>query len=88
MSLHDVIAPSIYNFYDIDLTEIGRQYLAYNLFMIESNQAWSSKGQLVYCWLNYTTAPVAIKPWMAEATAIFPFMAGAIGLYPWIPASL
>jgi hypothetical protein len=58
--------------------------------MIEVNKNWSTKGQLVYCWLNYhpsSSNTEAIEPWMAEATAIFPFMAGAIGLYPWLPIS-
>jgi len=88
-NLHDYISPSIYNFYNIDTTPIGKKYLAYNLFQIEVNQAWSNKEQLVYCWLNYhsgSSYTEAIQPWMAEATAIFPFMSGIRGLYPWKPA--
>jgi hypothetical protein len=87
---HDVLAPSIYNFYNVNTITEGRKYLAYNLFMMEVNQHWSTKGQLVYCWLNYHpsgSGTEAIEPWMAEATAIFPFMAGAMGLYPWLPRS-
>lgn len=88
--LQDLIAPCIYNFYNVETTYKGRQYLAYNLFQIEVNQAWSDKGQLVYCWLNYhpsVTNMEAIAPWMAEATAIFPFMNGVANLYPWKPVS-
>ncbi len=87
---HEVLAPSIYNFYNVNTISEGRKYLAYNLFMMEVNQNWSTKGQLVYCWLNYhpnSSDTEAIEPWMAEATAIFPFMAGAMGLYPWLPRS-
>lgn len=87
---HDIIAPSIYNFYNVNTNREGRKYLAYNLFTLEVNQNWSTKGQLVYCWLNYhpsSSDTEAIEPWMAEATAIFPFMAGAKGLYPWSPQS-
>ncbi|MBE9485156.1 MAG: T9SS type A sorting domain-containing protein [Bacteroidetes bacterium] len=83
---HEIICPSIYNFYNIDSVSVGTKYLAYNLFQMEANAAWSDKNQLVYCWLNYTTTRQAIKPWMAEATAIFPFMEGAMGIYPWKPA--
>jgi len=88
-NLHDYICPSIYNFYNIDTTPIGKKYLAYNLFQIEVNKEWSDKEQLVYCWLNYhsgSSYTEAIQPWMAEATAIFPFMSGIKGLYPWKPA--
>ncbi len=87
---HDALGPSIYNFYNVNTNREGRKYLAYNLFMLEVNQNWSPKDQLVYCWLNYHSSSSdaeAIEPWMAEATAIFPFMAGAMGLYPWIPLS-
>jgi hypothetical protein len=87
---HDVLAPSIYNFYNVDSISEGRKYLAYNLFVIEVNQNWSTKELLVYCWLNYhpsSSNMEAIKPWMSEATAIFPFMGGAEGLYVWDPAS-
>ncbi len=87
---HNIIAPSIYNFYNVDSSFSGRKYLAYNLFTIEANQAWSQKEQLVYVWLNYhpySSNLEPIKPWMAEATAIFPFMAGVKGVYPWLPES-
>jgi hypothetical protein len=87
---HDILAPSIYNFYNVNTEREGRKYLAYNLFVIEVNQVWSNKEQLVYCWLNYhpcCSETEAVEPWMAEATAIFPFMAGAMGLYPWLPRS-
>ena len=87
---HEVIAPSIYNYYNVNTNREGLKYLANNLFTIEVNQKWSTKGQLVYCWLNYhpsSSNMEAIEPWMAEATAIFPFMVGAIGLYPWKPQS-
>lgn len=87
---HDILGPSIYNFYNVNLRSEGLKYLAYNLFTIEVNQHWSPKGQLVFCWLNYhpnSSDAEAIEPWMAEATAIFPFMAGAMGLYPWLPRS-
>jgi hypothetical protein len=87
---HDVIAPSIYNFYNVDTISEGRKYLAYNLFVIEVNQNWSTKEQLVFCWNNYhpcCSNMEAIKPWMSEATAIFPFMGGAEGLYVWLPVS-
>jgi len=85
-NLHDFICPSVYYFYDIDSVAAGTKYLAYHLFQLEVNAAWSDKEQLVYCWLNYTTTGQAIKPWMAETTAIFPLMTGVIGLYPWKPA--
>ena len=83
---HDIICPSVYYFYNVDSVPIGKKYLAYNLFQSEVNSVWSDKDQLVYCWLNYHgSGSLAIKPWMAEATAIFPLMSGAKGLYPWKP---
>lgn len=86
-NLHDIICPSVYYFYDLDSLEIGKKYLAYNLFQSEANAIWSDKEQLVYCWLNYTSNyyGVPVQPWVAEATAIFPLMSGAMGLYPWKP---
>ena len=89
-NFHDFISPSVYNFYNADSNSIGNQYLAYNLFSMEANAAWTNKDQLVYVWLNYHNCCSnleAIQAWMAEATGIFPFMNGAKGVYPWIPAA-
>ncbi len=86
---HAFICPSIYNFYNVTSPNpIARKYLGYNMFMMEANMAWSTKGQLVYCWTNYhpaTSNQEPYAPWQAEATAIFPLMNGAIGLYHWVP---
>lgn len=85
----EFLSPSIYNFYPVaDEHPLSRKYLAYNLFQIEANAAWSEKPQLVFCWMNYhycCSEGEAIEAWMAEATAIFPLMAGVEGLYPWLP---
>jgi hypothetical protein len=82
----DVLSPSAYYFYDYP-NPLARDYLAYLLFQVEVNRAWSNKPVVPWVWLRYhnTTSfyPNFIQPFMAEATAIFPFFSGAAGLWLW-----
>ncbi len=82
----DVQTPSVYYYYAYP-SGLAPDYLAYTLFQIEANRAWSSKPVVPYVWLRYhdsSATPYAfIRPFMAEATAIFPFFSGAAGLWLW-----
>lgn len=82
----NVFFPSAYYYYDYP-SPLAPDYLAYLLFQIEVNRAWTSKPIIPFVWLrySYTTQFVKkfIKPFMAEATAIFPFFSGANGLWLW-----
>ncbi|WP_460979543.1 T9SS type A sorting domain-containing protein [Spirosoma knui] len=82
----DVLSPSAYYFYDYP-NPLARDYLAYLLFQVEVNRAWSSKPVVPWVWLRYhnssSSYPTFIQPFMAEATAIFPFFSGAAGLWLW-----
>jgi hypothetical protein len=82
----DVQSPSAYYYYDYP-SGLAPDYLAYLLFQVEANRAWSNKPIIPFVWLRYhdtSSQPrVPIRPWMAEATAIFPFFSGAAGLWLW-----
>lgn len=83
----DLLTPSCYYYYDYNTNPLGRDYLAYMLFVIEANRAWSDKPVIPYVWLRYhdafnPTIPF-VPPFVAEATAIFPFFSGAKGLWLW-----
>ncbi len=80
------IAPSPYYYYPYE-NPLGKDYLAYLLFQIEVNKAWSNKPSIPFVWMRYHDQFVANSPmistFMAEATAIFPFFSGADGLWLW-----
>ncbi|MFN4145609.1 MAG: T9SS type A sorting domain-containing protein [Runella sp.] len=81
------LTPSCYYYYNYDTSPLGKDYLAYLLFVIEANRAWSDKPIIPYVWLRYHDAfnpniPF-VPPFVAEATAIFPFFSGAKGLWLW-----
>jgi len=88
------IAPSAYFFYDYPETHAqnpgmwnqAADYVAYLLFQIEVNQAWSDKPPLTFVLLRYHDSGVDggqfIQPHMAHATPIFAAMAGS-GLWLW-----
>ncbi len=80
----DFLLPSAYYIYDYPNPYAGN-YLAYLLFQVEANRAWSPKDIVPIVWLRYTSNNInkPIQPWMAEATAIFPFFSGAKGLWLW-----
>ena len=82
----DVLSPSAYYYYDYP-NPLARDYLAYLLFQVEVNRAWSNKPVIPWVWLRYhdssSSYPNFIQPFMAEATAIFPFFSGASGLWLW-----
>ena len=82
----DALSPSAYYYYDYP-NPLARDYLAYLLFQVEVNRAWSNKPVVPWVWLRYhnstTFYPNFIQPFMAEATAIFPFFSGAAGLWLW-----
>ena len=82
----DALSPSDYYYYDYP-NPLAPDYLAYLLFHVEVNRAWSSKPVVPWVWLRYhdssTSFPNFIQPFMAEATAIFPFFSGASGLWLW-----
>lgn len=82
----DALSPSAYYYYDYP-NPLARDYLAYLLFQVEANRAWSNKPVVPFVWLRYHNStpfyPNFIQPFMAEATAIFPFFSGASGLWLW-----
>lgn len=82
----DALSPSAYYYYDYP-NPLAKDYLAYLLFQVEANRAWSSKPVVPWVWLRYHNStqyyPNFIQPFMAEATAIFPFFSGAAGLWLW-----
>jgi len=85
------LSPSAYYFYDYP-NALAPDYLAYLLFHVEVNRAWSNKPVVPWVWLRYhdtSNSPMQfIQPFMAEATAIFPFFSGAAGLWLWENPSL
>ncbi|WP_461073919.1 T9SS type A sorting domain-containing protein [Spirosoma horti] len=82
----DALSPSAYYYYDYP-NPLAKDYLAYLLFQVEVNRAWSNKPVIPWVWLRYhdssSSFPNFIQPFMAEATAIFPFFSGAAGLWLW-----
>lgn len=80
------LTPSAYYYYDYPSPFAGN-YLAYLLFQIEANRAWSSKDLVVFEWMRFHPCCgsflLPIKPFMAEASAIFPFFSGAKGIWLW-----
>nr|WP_317046932.1 T9SS type A sorting domain-containing protein [Spirosoma aerolatum] len=82
----DALAPSAYYYYDYP-NPFAQDYLAYLLFQVEVNRAWSTKPVVPWVWMRYhdssNTPFQFIQPFMAEATAIFPFFSGAAGLWLW-----
>ncbi len=82
----DALSPSAYYYYDYP-NPLAKDYLAYLLFQVEVNRAWSNKPVVPWVWLRYhdssSSYPNFIQPFMAEATAIFPFFSGAAGLWLW-----
>ena len=82
----DVLSPSVYYFYDYP-NPLAKDYLAYLLFHVEVNRAWSNKPVVPWVWMRYHDSSSSglqfIQPFMAEATAIFPFFSGAAGLWLW-----
>jgi hypothetical protein len=82
----DFLSPSPYYYYGYD-HPIGKDYLSYLLFNIESNAAWSDKPVIPFVWMrvhdSYDPTTPLITSFMAEATAIFPFFSGAKGLWLW-----
>ena len=92
----DFLAPSVYYYYRYDPIRpnpLAGDYLAYTLFQIEANRAWSeqatngNKPVIPFVWMRFHdccgNSPQFIEPQMAEATAIFPLLAGAKGLWFW-----
>ena len=86
----DFLAPSAYYYYAYDPnrpSSLAGDFLAYTLFQIEANRAWSPKPVIPFVWMRFHNCcgnyPAFIQPQMAEATAIFPFFAGAKGLWLW-----
>lgn len=81
------LTPSCYYYYDYATSPFGKDYLAYILFVIEANRAWSDKPIIPFVWLRYHDAFNPTIPFVpnfvAEATAIFPFFSGAKGLWLW-----
>jgi hypothetical protein len=82
----DFYSPAAYYYYDFP-SPLAPDYLAYLLFQIEVNRAWTSKPIIPFVWLRFSYTPQFVKkfirPFMAEATAIFPFFSGANGLWLW-----
>ncbi|WP_229310928.1 T9SS type A sorting domain-containing protein [Larkinella soli] len=82
----DFLSPSAYYYYDYP-SPLAGDYLAYMLFQIEANRAWSDKPVIPFVWMRYHeccgSGGKYIQPHMAEATAVFPFFAGAKGLWLW-----
>ncbi|AUD06361.1 T9SS type A sorting domain-containing protein [Spirosoma pollinicola] len=87
----NALSPSAYYYYDYP-NPLAQDYLAYLLFQVEVNRAWSNKPVVPWVWLRYhdssSSYPNFIQPFMAEATAIFPFFSGAAGLWLWENSTL
>jgi hypothetical protein len=90
------LIPSVYYYYDYGdparPNPLAGDFLAYTLFQIEANRAWSNKPVIPIVWLRFHNAfsdfPRQLPRHMAEATAIFPFLAGAKGLWLWDEGNL
>ena len=83
----NLLTPSCYYYYDYNTSPLGKDYLAYLLFVIEANRVWSDKPVIPYIWMRYhdafnPTVPF-VPSFVAEATAIFPCFSGAKGLWLW-----
>ena len=82
----DYVSPSAYYYNDYP-SALAPDYLAYMLFQIEANRAWTDKPVMPFVWMRFHDCcgnhPNFIRPEMAEATAIFPFFSGAKGLWLW-----
>ncbi|MBO0939708.1 T9SS type A sorting domain-containing protein [Fibrella sp. HMF5335] len=87
----DFLSPSSYYYYDYP-NPLAPDFLAYSLFQVEANRAWSNKPVLPFVWMRFHECcgnnPNFIPANMAEATAIFPFFSGAKGLWFWDQLSL
>lgn len=93
----DLICPSAYYFVNYPEKKSDNpsqwmgagNYLAYLLFQVEVNRAYTDKKIIEWVYLRYHVSSNApnqfIRPHMAEATAIFPYFAGAKGIwvYDW-----
>ncbi|MFN8356241.1 MAG: T9SS type A sorting domain-containing protein [Spirosomataceae bacterium] len=85
---HNFITPSAYLYYNYP-SPFGGQYLAYTLFQVEANRAWSNKDVILFEWLRFhdccdaTSALKFVRPFQAEAMAIFPYFSGAKGIWLW-----
>jgi hypothetical protein len=80
------LTPSCYYYYNYT-DPLGKDYLAYLLFVVEANRFWSNKDVIPFVWLRYhdsfnPTTPF-VPRFVAEATAIMPFFSGAKGLWLW-----
>ena len=74
------LTPSAYFFFNTG------ENLAYCLFQIEANKAWSDKPLTLFVTPRYVGKKLygkPISPQLAEAMAIFPFFSGADGLWLW-----
>eukprot|EP01098_Paradermamoeba_levis_P005141 TRINITY_DN2184_c0_g1_i1.p1 TRINITY_DN2184_c0_g1~~TRINITY_DN2184_c0_g1_i1.p1 ORF type:complete len:313 (-),score=-38.69 TRINITY_DN2184_c0_g1_i1:133-1071(-) len=76
----DALSPSAYYYYDYP-NPLAKDYLAYLLFQVEVNRAWSTKPVVPWIWLRYHDSsgsfPNFIQPFMAEATANFSVLFGS-----------
>jgi len=93
--LLDIVAPSAYFFYDYPDDPASDQsawdnashWLAYLIFQVEANSAWTDKPLMIFEWMKFHDAVYPegrnIRPFMAEGAAIFTFMSGANGLWLW-----
>ncbi|HEX9955861.1 MAG TPA: T9SS C-terminal target domain-containing protein, partial [Fibrella sp.] len=75
----DFLAPSVYYYYNYEPNRpspLAGDYLAYIVFQIEANRAWSAKPVIPFVWMRFHNCcgnyPGFIQPQMAEASAIFP----------------
>lgn len=82
----DFWSPTAYFFFDYP-NPLASEYLAYLLFQIEVNRAWSDKPIIPFVAVRYfydvSNSDKFIRPFMAEAAAIFPFFSGSNGLWLW-----
>jgi hypothetical protein len=80
----DFLTPSLYYFYRYaDNRQLAGQYLAYALFQLEVNRAWTDKPLMPFVWMRIAgnKDKTSIDLQMAEATAIFPFFAGVRSMW-------
>lgn len=85
----DLLAPSAYYYYDYEDDFSNSWYagdwLAYLLFQIEVNRAWSDMDQMVFTLNEYHPMSawpgVSIRDWMAQGTILFAYVDGARGVW-------
>lgn len=81
----DFFTPSTYYFYSPEVSgeQVSSQYLAYMLFQLEANKAWTNKPIILYHWFAYQGSRenrAFIDETMVRNSVLFAFVSGADGM--------